>query len=348
MLFISQLFKHNILKGVPYNLLLVSGAFTLLGMYFTPIDSTLRALQRFPQSTILGMISSILKLALLLVFLALAKLGVWGAMLSDWLIFPIGIILGLYFLEDVLNISFFKPSFNKKVMSKLLDYSWKVFSSNILWTTALRADVFFVNSFLSPSAVGIYMVAVNYTELLRIVPRAVSGVLFPKVSSSTSYDARALTTLMLRSFPLYIIPIAGLLFVIAPFIIPLFFGSSFFSSIGVVAWLLPGIIAWCYLSQLSAYLSGRGYPEYTLYAVAVGAIVTIVGDFLLIPRMGIKGAALVSSIAYIATFLLLLHFFHSYTKASLKEIFFPRREDMLYILQVFKEKLASIKRKELK
>jgi Na+-driven multidrug efflux pump len=64
--------------------------------------------------------------------------------------------------------------------------------------------------------------------------------------------------------------------------------------------------------------------------------------------MGIKGAALVSSIAYIATFLLLLHFFHSYTKASLKEIFFLRREDILYILQVLKEKLASIKRKELK
>jgi O-antigen/teichoic acid export membrane protein len=275
-------------------------------------------------------------------------MDVWGAFLPDWLLFPLDIYLSFYFLRDVIKISFFKPSLNKTLLKGLLNYGLKVFMIGLLERIILRVDVFFVNYYQSPAAVGLYMTGVSYTEFIRLIPSAVGTVLFARVSATREEEAKNLTTLITRTYIIFIPLLSVFLLLLAHIIIPLFYGARFIPSIGVVGYLLPGVIALCFASPLGQYLNGRGFPEFNLYAGAMGVFLTLVGDFLLIPKMGIKGAALVSSIAYIATFLILLHFFHSYTKASLKEIFSPRKEDMLYILQVFKEKLASIKRKELK
>jgi len=341
LLFLSPFFTHNILKGVPLPLLIVSLIFFLLGIYFSPLSILLGALQRFPQLAISGFISLIAKLFFLFLFLIVLKMNVWGAMLPDWLLFPISLFLGFYFLQDVLNISFFKPGFNKEILKSLLNYSWKTFIAGIFGRTTLRVDVFFLNYFFSPTVVGLYMTGVSYTEFIRLFPSAISTVLFPRTAAVEEGEAVRLTTLILRSFLLFLMPVAGLLLLLSSYIIPLLYGIKFVPSIKVVGYLLPGVIGNCYAGIFGSYLSGRGHPELTLYSIGPATLVTLVGDYLLIPAMGIKGAALVSSFAYCTNFFLLLYFFSTMTGARLKDIFIPKIEDIKYITVTLKEKLQK-------
>jgi len=340
LIFLSPFFTHNILRGVPLPLLIVSIIFFLLGIYFSPLNILLGALQRFPQSAISGFISLITKLFFLSFFLIVLKMGVWGAMLSDWLLFPMYLFFGFYFLQDVLNISFFKPGFNKEILKSLLNYSWKAFIAGIFGRTTLRVDVFFLNYFFSPTIVGLYMTGVSYTEFIQLIPSAISTVLFPRTAAVEEGDAVRLTTLILRSF-FFLMPVAGLLLLLSPYIIPLLYGIKFVPSIKVVGYLLPGVIGNCYAGILGSYLSGRGHPELTLYSIGPAALVTLVGDYLLIPAMGIKGAALVSSFAYCTNLSLLLYFFSTITGSRLKDIFIPKIEDIKYITATLKEKLQK-------
>jgi O-antigen/teichoic acid export membrane protein len=203
-----------------------------------------------------------------------------------------------------------------------------------------------VNYFKSPTAVGLYSTGVSYTELIRLLPIAINKVLFPRVSSTGEEEASKLTCLITRLLTLYLLPLALLLLLMARFIIPFLYGAKFIPSIGVVPFLLPGVIAWCYASQLGGYLSGRGYPEFSLYSNALASLITLVGDFLLIPVMGIKGAALTSSLAYGCNFLILVYFFRLKTNASLWEIFLPKRVDIKYLLEAIR-KLRSSKKKDI-
>ena len=343
---ISPFLTHNILRGVPLPILLISLIFFFIGLYFNnPLTITLYALQRFPQIFFTNIISSFANLLFLALFLIILKMGVWGAMITQWLLVPIGILIGFYFLYDVLKFSFFKPIAIKTALRDLLSYGWKVFLGSIFHQINLRADVLIVNYFKSPSAVGLYSVGVTYTEILRLLPSALGSVLFPRVSSSNDEEALGITCQVTRLLTVFLIFSSIISLILAPIIIPLFFGAKFIPSIGVVPLLLPGIICWSYSSQLSNYLSGRGHPEYPLYASIIASIVTLSGDLILIPRMGINGAALVSSLAYGAAFLCGLWFFLKYTRVSLSYIFLPKKIDIDVFLKTISQKVAFFRRR---
>jgi|GEM_PF-568769 len=342
---ISPFLTHNILRGVPLPILLISLIFFFIGLYFNnPLTITLYALQRFPQIFFTNIVSSVANLLFLAFFLIILKMGVWGAMITQWLLVPIGILIGFYFLYDVLKFSFFKPIAIKTALRDLLSYGWKVFLGSIFHQINLRADVLIVNYFKSPSAVGLYSVGVTYTEILRLLPSALGSVLFPRVSSSTDEEALEITCQVTRLLTVFLIFSSIISLILAPIIIPLFFGAKFIPSIGVVPLLLPGIICWSYSSQLSNYLSGRGHPEYPLYASIIASIVTLSGDLILIPRLGINGAALVSSLAYGSGFLCGLWFFLKYTRVSLSYVFLPKRSDLAVFSKIIGQKVASFRK----
>jgi len=62
--------------------------------------------------------------------------------------------------------------------------------------------------------------------------------------------------------------------------------------------LLPGVILLGLAKILFADILGRGYPQYSSIISGSSLVITIVLDLTLIPRMGITGAALASSVAY--------------------------------------------------
>lgn len=61
--------------------------------------------------------------------------------------------------------------------------------------------------------------------------------------------------------------------------------------------------------MLTSDISGRGYPQYNSIAAGLALVATVALDIVLIPSMGIIGAALASTISYSMTFVLSVVFY---------------------------------------
>jgi O-antigen/teichoic acid export membrane protein len=96
---------------------------------------------------------------------------------------------------------------------------------------------------------------------------------------------------------------------IGRFLIVAIYGPDFAAAYGPLLALLPGIVLLGGAKVLTNEMAGRGYPQYNSIASAAGLAVTLLLDLTLIPRLGVMGAAIASSIAYAGIFVLALIFY---------------------------------------
>ena len=112
--------------------------------------------------------------------------------------------------------------------------------------------------------------------------------------------------------------------------------SGEFSDIHTIILLIaPGIVFFSAHTVLANYFSGTGMPKYNLYASLIGLSVTLVSAFVLIPLLGIRGAAITTSLTYTALFVYQWVVFHRLTGSQLKELV-PKREDWQWLIEEIK------------
>jgi O-antigen/teichoic acid export membrane protein len=187
-----------------------------------------------------------------------------------------------------------------------------------------RLDVFIINYFLTPADVGLYVIGVSVAELLWNLPNAVGLTLFPQIASSDVEEGKHFTCKVSRNLLFLMLLVAALLALVGRPLILSFFGRQFLPSLVPFWILLPGVILLGMAKVMSSNFHGRGKPQYGTYITIVSVTLTVALDLLLIPRMGIVGAALASTIAYGTSGVLSVFWFMRQTKASLSEILFVR------------------------
>lgn len=180
-----------------------------------------------------------------------------------------------------------------------LSYGTRVHLANVFSYLNLRVDTFLINLMIGTTGVGLYSVAVSLSEKLWMISGAVSTVIFPKVASEgESAKSAEFTALTARITGAVTFISSLLMFLLARPIIVLLFSERFAPSATALQWLLPGIVTLSVSRVYAAYISGVGKPQLNAYRVGFSALINIVLNLILIPRMGINGAALASTISY--------------------------------------------------
>lgn len=205
-------------------------------------------------------------------------------------------------------------------------YGLKAWLGSTVNLLSLRQDVLLLAALGSTSAVGIYTVGVAAAELSWYVPNALQGVMTAKFSAEE--DSLALAQRLNRSVWPMTVAFSAAVFVVAIPLIPLVYGPKFAASLVPLAILLPGIVATAMTTSLSAWLSGRGYPEDSATANAANMLVNLAANLLLIPRFGAAGAAAASSVSYAAGSAFIAWRFHHRTRTPLLDAVVPRYEDL--------------------
>lgn len=98
---------------------------------------------------------------------------------------------------------------------------------------------------------------------------------------------------------------------VAPFAIPWIFGKAYAGAVLPFAILLPGVVAWSYMSVLSNSLAGMGCQRINIQSALLCLAVNVAGDVLAIPRWGVNGAAFASTLAFSVTTLYTLVMYRS-------------------------------------
>ena len=97
----------------------------------------------------------------------------------------------------------------------------------------------------------------------------------------------------------------------------------------------PGIVFFSAHTVLANFFSGTGQPKFNLFASLIGLSVTIVAAFTLIPTLGIRGAAITTSLTYFSLFVYQWIVFQKQTGSRLKQLV-PNKEDFDWLKSTLK------------
>lgn len=216
----------------------------------------------------------------------------------------------------------------KPIKKHLVTYGLKSHLGTVLHGLNNRLDVFVIGALLAPSALGLYSVAVTAAETLLLVPTFVGTLILQRAAADSPQQATRFTSLATRMTSAVLMVAAVVLALLARPLIRTMFGPQFIPAVTPLLLLLPGVWALGLWRNLTNDLMGRGFPVYRTTSAGSAAVVTLALDLVLVPRLGIEGAAVASSVAYATAFLVALIPYLHITGESWFKVVLPQRSDL--------------------
>jgi O-antigen/teichoic acid export membrane protein len=314
-------------KGIETTLIFLACSLIPFAFLYDYLPSIFQGFYKIKHRNLLVAAMPFFNLALLVVLVTVLKMGLWGAVIAYAGANGIVAIISLSLVFKELEIKKIQPDFH--LMRGLLTYGFQSHIGLIFKELNYRGDMLLVSYFLNPAAVGYYAIAVNIAELLWKLPEAAGTVLLPKISSMDKKETNVFTPLVFRTimFPMMAMCLAVLF--LGKYIILMAFGQEFLLSFPVLALLLPGTLAMAFWKIIANTLIGLGHAIQYSITSGVALIVMILFDVILIPKMGLNGAAIASSISYLAATVFIIFLYVRLTGVSYKDILIPRKSDFL-------------------
>ena len=299
---VAFLWGESLFPGVPVALLYLGLAAFPISLLLAYFNTILQGLEDFRSFNITVLLPAYVTLGAALVGLYILNAGVAGVVVAYLLGQLAGLLLTIRLLarhrqeHSGKSLAFSARTYR----SHTLAYGWKAHLSNILAFVNYRADIFLVNFFMNPVATGLYFVAVQIAERLWMLSQAASTVLLPRLSAMHNEpDARHRLTQRAA------LVVAGLtatgaafLLVAVLFLVEPVFGPEYHDAIEPFIWLLPGVIVGAAARVQSNCIAAAGKPEWNMRVSILVVFINVIGNVLLIPEMGLQGAAIATSIAY--------------------------------------------------
>ena len=191
----------------------------------------------------------------------------------------------------------------KDSLKEMLHYGAFLQLSTLVTTLNKRLSLYLLKTHCDERSIGVYALGTQVTEGVNIIGQSIGLVEFSSLSNTEKEERASQLTLRLMK-------IAVLLTIAALLVIGLLPSSFFewlfsgeFGNIRLIILLMaPGVVFLSAHTVLYNYFSGTGQPKHNLYASLIGLAVTLVAALVLIPWLGICGAAVTSSLAYMSMF----------------------------------------------
>lgn len=217
-------------------------------------------------------------------------------------------------------------------LRRAISFGIKGYGANTLQLVNYQLDLFILAAVAPAAAVGHYALAVSGTTLLLLLPRALSAVLYPRVARlSIGGQEGTLEMVETRSVRhaslIVIVSSLGMAAALELLVVPVF-GADYRATINLGLLLIPGAAALGIASVLAATFVGRGHAVYSLYGALVTTPLTILLYVTLIPWLQATGAALASTISYLAGFLLVCWFYRRSTGRRVAPLLVPGRAEL--------------------
>lgn len=243
-----------------------------------------------------------------LLIVALATGSVWNLLFSA------------HFVRKKLGFRAFIPTWT--LGWKPLQIAFAFFLAAVFVKVYSYVDSFILGKVLGNEAVGIYAVAYKLTYAFQFLPLAFVGALYPTMSAQAHAPARLKRTL-LRSFwymALLAGPIVFGIWSLAPEIIDAFYGSEFAASAITLSILIFVLIPIFLDFPLGSLLNATDKQAIKTAVGGVTMVINVIANLILIPLMGVPGAAVAALISFVFLFLVDWFFVARAVKVSFAEV----------------------------
>ena len=180
-----------------------------------------------------------------------------------------------------------------KNMLMVVKYGIKLSASNFLFVLISNASIFALKKLADDgfTDVGLYSRAVAISSIVLMIPNSIGPMLFSRWShADIDYQSEIQKTLrVFNSISFFCIIITSLF---SSLIIFILYGSDFLSIKTSLIILLCSLLFQGMSEVFNNFLASQGRAKLTLYSLMASFIVIILVNILLIPTMGINGAAI--------------------------------------------------------
>jgi O-antigen/teichoic acid export membrane protein len=292
-------------KGTPYSYILI---FSTIGIIqaFTVIDAYFQSQVQskyIMQVQIAGnLISASIKL--LLIYTKQPLIYFIYAYTFDFLL----ISIGYYFTYQRKQRSVFKWSFNYKLAVKLLKYSWPLIISGIMVSLYMKIDAIMLQNIAGVKEAGAYATVAQFSEAWNFIPAVIVTSLFPAILNAKRDDVARYKKRIQHLYDLMVylsLPVAIIITFASPLIYKLLTPEYAYAAPTLSVHIWSGVFVFLGAAS-SQYLIAENFNKLTFIRTGFGAIVNIVLNLILIPHMGMMGAAIATLVAYAsATFFII-------------------------------------------
>ena len=273
----------------PLKITMVCILLTSLFMYYETIMQTR---QQFFKYSVLTIIISLIKL-LFIVFLYFALNAVT---LKSMLLLQLGITCFTLFLlilysDNKFIFAKYNSGTRKEITNEVLKFSKWVLISTLCFPLERRLDLVMLNYYVDSSLVGVYACALQLITPLTMLKGSLHNVLLPRVSKITSYNGyknyASKFTILIVGLCLTFIPVI----VFAHPLIELLFGLKYSQSAYIFQILMIKMIFVLVLNPLHMIAYSANHPWIISIKDVLALFINIIFNIILIPLLGISGAA---------------------------------------------------------
>jgi O-antigen/teichoic acid export membrane protein len=211
----------------------------------------------------------------------------------------------------------FRWRFDRELFGSQLGYAGRAYVVMLLAYGVSRVGVLFLSHYAGKSEIGIYSVAVQFVDVLVVLPSTTAMVLFPNLVKSDIEGQYAHALAVTWKTGLLMLALCLSIGVATYWLVPMLFGDAFAPAVYVLWWMLPGVLVLSITTIISQYLAAQGMPWGYVLAWIAGLLFLVVSCQQLVPQWGAKGAAMGLSLTYILLGCILFAFAHMHHRKAM-------------------------------
>ena len=173
---------------------------------------------------------------------------------------------------------------------------------NLATILYMKFDQIMVGDLIGKTELGLYSVAVSFSELWFFVPTAICSSFYPKLSSVMEKANKEEVELVYKIFFRILFDVsvvASLIFsIVSSYIICLFYGSSYFYSGFLVKIYIWSSIFVCLGVARNSYIVFHNYYIFSTISTSIACVINIILNVIFLKMFGILGAAYSTIISY--------------------------------------------------
>ncbi len=283
--FIPQwLSQYSVLTIRAAQWFMLTSPLSLLGLVFGA------AFEARSEFTFSNQIRYFIPLSTLAVLLVMLGLGVNNpiAFGAAYILPPVPI--GIWMFIRLLSRYDFKLSNFIESAKTLLDYGFKAYGIDLIGSLSGRIGQALVVGLLTPTAMGLYTVAISLSRVLNTFEEAINVVFVPKASARPIPEIVALTGRAVRISAFLTFVSVLPLMLIGPFFLRLLYGQEFAEAATVFRILLIEVLISGVNWLLAKAFMAAGKPGVVTVLQGTGLAITVPLMLVLIPKFGLSGA----------------------------------------------------------
>lgn len=231
---------------------------------------------------------------------------------------------------------------DSRLIRRMFRYGVLSHSGSISSQLNQRLDLLVISLFLSARALGLYTVASALTSLSYILGISVAYVILPRVAAAPERARQIVLARRATVITFWVsCAVAAPALALTPAIVRLLFGARYGAASGVAQILIVAGVGLGAARTLEGILRGLRRPFQAGLSEIIALAVTVAGLAVLLPSLGITGAAITSLLAYGTSMVLMAVLTGRALQVNAFSLFKPTRDDRVAIFHATK-RLAGL------